>query len=129
MHQTGGDLKEVMHVLVGKWAIGAAIARIGCIFSDKIPMIYGFLVVMVGMVFNFSNPQFTKYWVLVLEYHGMALCVIVMLMAFYIASITATVKQLVDVKKTDSSGKSECFLRQMDKEVEYEMCPLVEDAV
>lgn len=44
MHQKGGDLKEVMHELVGKWSIGAAIARIGCIFSDKIPMIYGFFV-------------------------------------------------------------------------------------
>lgn len=120
MHQSSGDLMETMHELTGKWAIATAVARIGCIFSDKMPMIYGFCLLMVGMVFNFSNRSFTMYWVIELEFHGMALCVIVMLFAFYIASITATLQQLAQQQGNEDET-------DLDKELLYERCPLVED--
>ena len=61
MHQTAGDLRETMHETVGYVAITAAGARIGCIFWDKLVVIYGMLAVSAGVLFNLSSFVLTYY--------------------------------------------------------------------
>ena len=95
MHQTSGDLREMMHKLVGGISIGNAFVRIAFIFWDKLAIIYGFLAVMSGMVFNFSNPCLAEYWEDALTYPGMGYIAIVMLFGFYLSSISGIFQQMM----------------------------------
>merc|ERR1719466_362124 len=62
-HQTSGDLNEMMHKIVGAATIAVAFIRIGCVFWDQtLPIIYGYLVFLAGMMFNFSNECIAEYW-------------------------------------------------------------------
>merc|ERR1719245_703011 len=98
MHQSTGDLREMMHQLVGILTVGVAFVRLAYIVWDKLAIVYGFLILTAGMVFNFSDPVFTEYWEIVLEYPGMAYIAIALMLGFYVASMGAIFQQLVDQK-------------------------------
>jgi len=94
-HQTSGDLREMMHKLVGAVTIATAFIRIGCIFWDKLPMIYGYLALISGMIFNFSNPCLSEYWEDVLGYPTMSYIAIVIVFAFYLSTVSGIFQQLI----------------------------------
>jgi len=108
-HQTSGDLREMMHKVVGGMTIATAFIRIAVIFWDKLPVIYGFLALISGMLFNFSNPCLSEYWENVLQYPTMAYIAIVMLFGFYLSTLSG-ISQQITVKK-ESEPISEKKLR------------------
>jgi len=110
MHQTDGSLRETMHQLVGVLSIGTAIARMGCVFWDKLTMIYGYLSFAVGIFLNFASPQMTRYWQRkeYLGYPANTYVMIVMVLYFYFSSIASTAKQVIqhgDIKEVETFDK------------------------
>ena len=116
-HQTSGDLTEMMHKLVGGLSVGTAFVRIACIFWNKLPVIYGGLVLMVGMVLNFANPALSEYWENVLGYPAMGYIAIVLLFSFYLSSISGIFQQV--------AGGEVVISKQLQSGMEDESTPLV----
>merc|ERR1719242_403201 len=97
MHQTGGDLRETMHELFGIASIGTAIARMGCIFWDKLVIICGSFAFLAGMFFNFASPQYTSFWQVSRGYPPNSYVMIVTMFSFYFLSIVLTAKQVIQL--------------------------------
>merc|ERR1712228_756883 len=94
MHQSSGDLREMMHNLLGILTLGVAVVRLAFTVWPKLATAYGFLLLISGMVLNFSEPVFTEYWEVVLGYPGMAYIAISLMFGFYLASLSAIIQQL-----------------------------------
>merc|ERR1712176_400246 len=107
MHQTRGDLRETMHEMVGYFSMGTAIARMGCIFWNKMTVIYGYLCFSVGMFLSFANPKFTRYWEHSVGYSNMAYVMIVLLLSLYVPSIAKRAKQFIQEKQYEKVATSD----------------------
>ena len=113
MHQTAGDLRETMHKSFGYVAITAAIARIGCIFWDKLVVIVGMLAVSAGVLLNFSSFVLTYYWehgnhpfVTTLGRSHIVYFLMAMAIAMWICTVTVTMRYLVSLAKNVPDTKS-----------------------
>ena len=114
MHQTAGDLSQTMHESFGYVAITAAGVRIGCIFWDKLVVIYGMLMVSAGVFFNFSSVVLTYDWengnhrcapILGCS-TGFVYFAMVLLIAMWIFIVTVTMRYFVSSTRTAPDTKA-----------------------
>ena len=123
MHQTKGNLMQMMHETCGYCAITIGIVRFVCIFWKEWAVVFGGLLTTVGVLLHFSSKAPTGGW----ENHPVfkelphswnMYLMLVLAVALWICIATLTVRYYVQRSKRISDGK---------EELQYELVSLKED--
>ena len=106
-HQHGPNITSKLHKSSGQLAVLMGIIRMYS-NSPKFYMLFGILLVVVGIMFNFSNPQTCSYWQNKLYYPEMPYLIISFFIGIYVALINVIISQ-VYIELNENKQKGETY--------------------